>query len=174
MTLFDKYSVNGKFENYSLESMLLDLNISKKMVDEIIIRYSTSSLLKEFIEKLKKTNENENNSIEVDYLIKGRIPNINFNNSEDLLINNITQEYSLFQRKDFVHGGLEIDKNYRIISKDGTISENLYALGLSTEGSNFFTLILGRPYMFSSVFYDNNNVAIELIKKLNKEEILYA
>ncbi len=124
--------------------------------------------------KLESSFENENNSIEVDYLIKGRIPNINFNNSEDLLINNITQEYSLFQRKDFVHGGLEIDKNYRIISKDGTISENLYALGLSTEGSNFFTLILGRPYMFSSVFYDNNNVAIELIKKLNKEEILYA
>lgn len=123
---------------------------------------------------LKNGFKNENSSIEIDYLVKGRIPNINFHNSEDLLINNITQKYRLFKRNDFIHGGLEIDNKYRIISKDGTISKSLYALGLSTEGSNFFTLVLGRPHMFSSVFYDNNNVAIELIKKLNEKEVLYA
>ncbi len=81
MTLFDKYSVKGKFENYSLESMLLDLNISKKVVDEIIIRYSTSPLLKEFIEKLKKTNEDENiqNLIMEFFLIADRMKPISCN-----------------------------------------------------------------------------------------------
>ena len=60
MKLFDKYSVNGNFTNYSLESMLKDLNIEPKLINEIIIRNSISSLTKEFVEKLKKTDEKEN------------------------------------------------------------------------------------------------------------------
>ncbi|RXJ82183.1 hypothetical protein [Arcobacter sp. F2176] len=60
MKLFDKYSINGNFSNYSLESMLKDLNISNDLVNEIIIRYSISSLTKEFIEKLKKIDDKEN------------------------------------------------------------------------------------------------------------------
>lgn len=60
MKLFDKYSINGIFTNYSLESMLKDLNIDFKLVNEIIIRSSISSLTKEFIEKLKRTDETDN------------------------------------------------------------------------------------------------------------------
>lgn len=60
MTLFEKYSINGVFELYSLKSMLADLDLSEKIINEIIIRYSTSPLLSEFIERLKLTNENEN------------------------------------------------------------------------------------------------------------------
>lgn len=60
MKLFEKYSINGNFTNYSLESMLKDLNIEPKLINEIIIRNSISSLTKEFIEKLKKTDEKEN------------------------------------------------------------------------------------------------------------------
>ena len=60
MKLFDKYSVNGNFTNYSLESMLKDLNIDSKLINEIIIRNSISSLTKEFVEKLKKTDESDN------------------------------------------------------------------------------------------------------------------
>ncbi|SKB73094.1 hypothetical protein [Malaciobacter marinus] len=56
MTLYAKYSKNGFF---SLENMLEDLNINSKLINEIIIRYNTSSLLKEFIEKIKNTDENE-------------------------------------------------------------------------------------------------------------------
>ena len=60
MKLFDKYSINGIFTNYSLESMLKDLHIDFKLVNEIIIRASISSLTKEFIEKLKRTDESDN------------------------------------------------------------------------------------------------------------------
>lgn len=60
MTFFDKYSVRGKFTNYSLESMLKDLDIAPKLISDILIRHSVSSLTKEFIEQLKKTDENEN------------------------------------------------------------------------------------------------------------------
>ena len=60
MKLFEKYSINGNFTNYCLESMLRDLNIEPKLINEIIIRNSISSLTKEFIEKLKKTDEKEN------------------------------------------------------------------------------------------------------------------
>ena len=60
MKLFDKYSINGIFTNYSLESMLKDLHIDFKLVNEIIIRASISSLTKEFIEKQKRTDKTNN------------------------------------------------------------------------------------------------------------------
>lgn len=60
MTLFEKYSINSNFTNYSLESMLRDLNISENLINEIIIRCSISSLTKEFIKKLKELDEKEN------------------------------------------------------------------------------------------------------------------
>lgn len=60
MKLFEKYSINGNFTNYSLEKMLKDFNIDINIVNEIIIRNSISSLTKEFIEKLKKIDEKEN------------------------------------------------------------------------------------------------------------------
>jgi uncharacterized protein (UPF0128 family) len=60
MTFFDKYSVHGNFTNYSLESMLKDLNVSSKLINDVLIRHSVSALTKEFIEQLKKTDENDN------------------------------------------------------------------------------------------------------------------
>lgn len=59
MKLFDKYSINGNFTNYSLESMLKDFNIAPELINELLIRNSISSLTKEFIEKLKQLEENE-------------------------------------------------------------------------------------------------------------------
>ena len=60
MKLFDKYSINGIFTNYSLESMLMDLKINSNLIEQIKIRVSISSLTKEFIEKLKRTDESDN------------------------------------------------------------------------------------------------------------------
>lgn len=60
MKLFDKYSVNGQFNNYSLESMLKDLDISSQLINDVIIRSSISSLTKELIKRLKKLDEEEN------------------------------------------------------------------------------------------------------------------
>ena len=60
MTFFDKYSVHGNFTNYSLESMLKDLNVSSKLINDVLIRHSVSALTKEFIEQLKNTDENDN------------------------------------------------------------------------------------------------------------------
>ena len=60
MILYDKYCVNGKFDNYALESMLEDLSIHKDIIQEIIIRKNTSTLTNEFLEKIKKIDEKEN------------------------------------------------------------------------------------------------------------------
>ena len=43
-----------------LEKMLQDLNIEQNLINQIIIRYSTSNLIKAFIEELKKLKENNN------------------------------------------------------------------------------------------------------------------
>lgn len=60
MKLFDKYSENGNFTNQSLENMLRDLGLSEHLISELIIKNSISSLTREFIEKLKKTDETDN------------------------------------------------------------------------------------------------------------------
>lgn len=60
MKLFDKYSINGNFTNQSLENMLRDLGLSEHLISEMIIKNSISPLTKEFIEKLKKTDESDN------------------------------------------------------------------------------------------------------------------
>ena len=43
-----------------LEKMLQDLNIEQNLINQIIIRYSTSNLIKAFIEELKRLKENDN------------------------------------------------------------------------------------------------------------------
>ena len=43
-----------------LEKMLQDLNVEQNLINQIIIRYSTSNLIKAFIEELKKLKENDN------------------------------------------------------------------------------------------------------------------
>lgn len=60
MTIFDKYSINNEFTNYSLESFLKDLGISETLRNQILVRISVSSLTKELIEKLKKIDEKQN------------------------------------------------------------------------------------------------------------------
>ena len=43
-----------------LEKILQDLNVEQSLINQIIIRYSTSNLIKAFIEELKKLKENDN------------------------------------------------------------------------------------------------------------------
>ncbi|BAV94585.1 hypothetical protein JBKA6_0572 [Ichthyobacterium seriolicida] len=112
---------------------------------------------------LYSTYDRENNEVEVDSLIKARIPSLNYRNSKDLLISNISKRYKLFRYGDFFHGGLEIDKTHRIKTESGKVCENIYGLGLITEGSKYFTLVLGRPNMISTFLYDNNKVASHLL-----------
>jgi len=54
MKLYLDYCVNGNFTNYSLKKMLKDFNIAPELIEDLIIRKSVSSLVKEFIEKLKQ------------------------------------------------------------------------------------------------------------------------
>ena len=42
--------------------MLQDLNIEQNLINQIIIRYSTSNLIKAFIEELKRLKENDSDS----------------------------------------------------------------------------------------------------------------
>ena len=51
---------NAETKLKPLEKMLQDLNIEQNLINQIIIRYSTSNLTKAFIEELKKLKENDN------------------------------------------------------------------------------------------------------------------
>ena len=60
MKLYEKYCENNEFTDTSLEKMLKNLNVKQNLINQIIIRYSTSNLTKAFIEELKKLQENDN------------------------------------------------------------------------------------------------------------------
>ncbi len=58
--------------------MLQELNIEQNLINQIIIRYSTSNLTKAFIEELKKLKENDNpiNLILHFFLLADKIANL--------------------------------------------------------------------------------------------------
>ena len=60
MNIYEKYSVNGVFDTNCLEEALTDLGISKNLINQVLIRSSINSLTKEFVERLKSLDENEN------------------------------------------------------------------------------------------------------------------
>lgn len=107
-------------------------------------------------------------STKVDYLIKARMPSMDYHDSDDLLITNLRNQYKLYERDNFLQGGLKISKNHNIIGHNNEVHKNIFALGLTTEGSKYFTLVLGRPKMVSTFLLDNNKIAESIIKEMDK------
>lgn len=69
---------NHKITNYNL---LKNLNIDENIINQLLIRASISSLTKEFIEKLKRTDESDNpmNTILEFFLLADRMKPISCN-----------------------------------------------------------------------------------------------
>ena len=87
--------------------------------------------------------------VEVDELVKACVPSMNFCEIKNTLIYNLSKRYKTFTVGNMQYGGLEITRNYEIIDANGKIGENIHAFGIPTEGTKYFTLVLGRPNMVS-------------------------
>jgi hypothetical protein len=107
------------------------------------------------------------NSKQVGYLVKARMPTINYLEREDTLAANLKNRYKCFKNEDFSYGGLEVDNKHRVINLDNTASTTLRAIGLPAEGSKYFTLVLSRPNMMSTFLYDSNLLAKDIISILS-------
>gem|GEM_PF-3623966 len=109
--------------------------------------------------KLVQKFNNDKKEKNIDYLIKARMPTINFNERKDTLVNNLKEKFRFFNNGGFQYGGLDIDSQHRVIDINGEPCENFHAIGLSSEGPKYFTLVLGRPGMVSTFLMDSNFLA---------------
>jgi glycosyltransferase involved in cell wall biosynthesis/uncharacterized NAD(P)/FAD-binding protein YdhS len=94
-----------------------------------------------------------------DYLIDARLP-VDGPGNDPLLHQLVGDGYARH-----VHigaqpgGGLDVDRSLRVLDREGAAVENLWALGVPTEGARFYTFYLPRPYARSRFEADAETVA---------------
>lgn len=67
--------------------------------------------------------------------------------------------------------GIEIDSKLHIVSADGEVLENAWALGTICEGTKFYTYIVPRPYVNSTALIDADRTVGELFAKAQQSPV---
>ncbi|MDC9723272.1 MAG: hypothetical protein PSN34_10965, partial [Urechidicola sp.] len=81
-------------------------------------------------------------------------------------------KFKVFQVKGINYSGLEINENYEVFDVKNEACKNIHAFGIPTEGSKYFTMVLGRPNMKSTFLLDGNNLADIILDKIHTEQKL--
>lgn len=115
---------------------------------------------------LKCTYGESTHKTSVDLIIKARTPSINLQDTPNPLTKNLLRRFKGFSVAGELYGGLEINKNNQVLYSNSKVSSNVYAIGIPTEGSKYFTLVLARPNMVSTFLLDSNNLAKKLLKDI--------
>ncbi|HEY6514414.1 MAG TPA: FAD/NAD(P)-binding protein [Burkholderiaceae bacterium] len=71
----------------------------------------------------------------------------------------------LFTNGGFHPGGIEIDRNFNVVSGSGAATTNLWALGIPTEGPKFYTFVVPRTGVNSTALVDAGRVVLDLLGK---------
>lgn len=94
-----------------------------------------------------------------DFLIDARLP-VNGPGNDPLIRRLVEKGIArYFQNGDYVSDGLEIDRCLQVIDQGGHPVPSLWALGVVTEGTRFYTFFLPRPYGRSR-FEDDAETAV--------------
>ena len=118
---------------------------------------------------------NECKNTLVDHVVKARTPSMNLCDTPNPLTCNLLRRFKPFIVGGRQYGGLEINHYYEVHHADGEVCYNTHAFGIPSEGSKYFTLVLGRPNMVSTFLLDSNNLAeIVLDKIFTKQKPLLA
>ncbi len=106
------------------------------------------------------------NQIDADYFIEASIPEVEHVVESSPLWMSL-DSVSLFNNKGYRTGGVDIDDSSRVKNISGNVyHDGLYAFGIPTEGSKYFTYVLPRPDIPSTFLKDSNIIAEHIIKSL--------
>ncbi|MES1948492.1 hypothetical protein C84B14_14159 [Salinisphaera sp. C84B14] len=72
-----------------------------------------------------------------------------------------------FQNEDYSPGGIDVDRNQRVIDRNGHPQPNAWALGTICEGAKFYTYIVPRPYVKSTALVDAAGVVNDLLERIS-------
>ena len=109
--------------------------------------------------------QDERRETVVDLIVKASIPSLNLSDTANQLTTNLLRRFKPFTLSGQRYAGLEISRNYEVMHADGTICSNIYAFGIPSEGTKYFTLVLGRPNMVSTFLLDSNHLAKRVLDK---------
>jgi hypothetical protein len=113
---------------------------------------------------------NSYHQTKVAYALNASIASMNIGQSGSKLAKFLSVRYRPFCVNGWNCGGLEITKDYEVMSSDGEIQHNIHALGIPAEGAKYFTLVLGRPDIQSTFLLDSNRLATVLLDKLGMSQ----
>lgn len=117
---------------------------------------------------ISKFADGSTNTVCADYLIVANIPEVDYLMANSpLWVELANTSNCLFKNQELRIGGVEIDQFSRIANNHGSIlNDGLYAFGIPTEGSKYFTYVLPRPDVVSTFLKDANIIAKHIINKL--------
>jgi uncharacterized NAD(P)/FAD-binding protein YdhS len=72
----------------------------------------------------------------------------------------------LFMNGGFHPGGIEVDRHFNVVSGSGKSIHNLWALGIPTEGSKFYTFVVPRTGVNSTALVDAGRVMLDLLGQI--------
>lgn len=77
----------------------------------------------------------------------------------------------LFMNGSFHPGGIEVDRNFNVVSSSGAPMPNLWALGIPTEGPKFYTFVVPRTGVNSTALVDAGRVVLGLLGQVRGEQV---
>ena len=93
---------------------------------------------------------------EVDVLIRARIAMPGPGEDQSPLIKNLLSDGMVrpFRNGGFEPGGIEVDRDLKVVDRNGLSHRGFWALGTPTEGCKFYTFVVPRPGVNSTALVD--------------------
>lgn len=110
--------------------------------------------------------------VHVDVLIKARVEMPSPRDDESPLMQNMLnkQFIKLFKNENYHPGGIEVNPNLNIIRSTGEIVNNIWALGILTEGCKFYTFVVPRPGVNSTFVVDAGRAIRQMITQILRKK----
>lgn len=107
----------------------------------------------------------------VDVLVKARVSmHSPGDDASPLMQHLLASGYArLFYNGGFHPGGIEIDRDFNLVSKEGTTIENAWALGMPTEGAKFYTFVVPRPGVNSTAIVDAGHAVSKMVSLIQRQ-----
>ena len=109
-------------------------------------------------------------SLDVDFLVKARISMPHVGEGASGLIGNLLKAGYCrpFYNGSFNPGGLEVNRSFNIVSASGESIDNVWALGIPTEGVKFYTFVVPRPGVNSTALVDAGRAVRTMLSMIRK------
>ena len=108
----------------------------------------------------------------VDVLVKARVSMHSPADDASALLRGLLSDGTarLFTNGGFHPGGIEIDRNFNVVSGSGVPTTNLWALGIPTEGPKFYTFVVPRTGVNSTALVDAGRVVLDLLGQIGHRQ----